>query len=101
MRSPTGDQRLDLANCDGIFGKGCVGSNECDALNLGLSDEHAIKGVLVQRRKAVERHGMSARQCKLVVAIIQQPTPKEARVDFKVATPDALFDGNLPKAHGA
>jgi hypothetical protein len=78
-----------------------VGGQQEDALDCRLRDEHAIEGVLVDRRQIVDRHGMLAGDREPVIAVVQQASAQEPRIGAKIAAAEAGFERDLPQARRA
>jgi hypothetical protein len=90
-----------LAHGAGVLGDDLVGGQQQDALDCRLRYEHAIEGVLVDRRQIGDRDGMLAGDRELVIAVVQQAPAQEPRIGAKIGAADAGFDRDFPQARRA
>jgi len=85
----------------GITRDKLIGRDQREAFDLGLGDQHAIKRVLVDRRKIQGSHGVLARDGELAPAIGDQAASQPARLDAEILAAERMLDGDLPKARCA
>jgi hypothetical protein len=52
-----------------------VGSQENGSFGIRLGDQYSVERVLVQGRQAVDREGVFARDCDLLITGIEQAAP--------------------------
>jgi hypothetical protein len=90
-----------LAHRPGIPGYPLIRGQQGDTLHRRLGNEHAIKGILVQRRQAVDEHRMSAHDREFFVAVLQQATAQQPRVDDEIVAAEHALDGDFPQTRGA
>src|SRR5216684_5174924 len=92
---------LHLADRPAVPGQLLVSGEEGDALADGLSQQQPVEGIFVKQRQAIDVHGVLARDRQFDIAIIEEATAKQTRLDAEVFTPQSILDGDLPQAGGA
>jgi len=55
----------------------------------------------MNRRQGVDGQGMFAFDEKLLVTVVQEPSPEEPSVDLKIFAPEPGLDHDLPHVSGA
>src|SRR5207249_4060759 len=93
--------RLYLAHWSGITSQLRIAGEQRDPLGKSLRQQDAIEGIFVQVRQALDVHGMLAGNRQLHVAIVEQATAEQTRLDTEVVATEGALDGDLPQACGA
>src|SRR5690606_15787736 len=85
----------------GVAGQLRVAREQGDALGEGLGEQQPVERILVQGRQGVDAHRVLTADGQLGVAVVQQATAQEARLDPEIVTPERALDGYFPEARGA
>ena len=95
------ERRSDFSNRSAVTSELHVGGEERDFFDKRLGDQKAIEGIFVKRRQSLDIDGMFAGDRELDVAIVEESTPENARLDPKIISAEGALYRDLPKAGGA
>jgi hypothetical protein len=71
----------------GILGHPRIGGKQRNAFDGCLCDQHAVEGVLVKGRQAVDGNRMFARDWQFTVPVVEQAATKQTRVNAEIIAP--------------
>lgn len=83
-----------------VAGELRVCGEEGDPFDEGLSQEHPVEWILVERRERVDADGMFACDRQLDVTVVEERAAEHTRLDAEVLATETALDGDLPEARG-
>jgi hypothetical protein len=78
-----------------------IGGEKRDSFRDSLREEHSIKRIFVQRRKAVDVGSVLSCNRELDVSIVEQASSKNTRVGVKVIATQRVLDRDFPDVRRA
>src|SRR5439155_2719534 len=90
-----------LLDRSGVLRNKLIGSEQADPLDRCLSNQHAIKGILVNGRQTLDCHCMFADDGQFAIPIVEQPASEQSRIYSEIIAPEPTLDRNFPQAGGA
>jgi hypothetical protein len=73
-----------------------IGCGKHDTFDLGLSDQHAIKWIIMDWRQTRYRQSMLARDCKLMPAVLDQGASQPGWLHPEIFAAKPVFYGYFP-----